>query len=77
MSKINYVAIMTIGCEASSEHVHTLSGHIRTRLSMPRNAISALTPSIARTPCGGSKILSLQAYVVYLCVLFIEQQMVT
>ena len=26
VNKINYVAIMTIGCEASSGHVHTLSG---------------------------------------------------
>ena len=49
--------------------------HIRTRLNVPRNAISASTPSIARTPCDGSKILSL--YVVYLCVLFLEQQIVT
>ena len=49
-------------------------GHIRTRLNVPRNAISASTPSIARTPCDGSKILSL--YVVYLCVLFLEQQIV-
>ena len=50
-------------------------GHIRTRLNVPRNAISASTLIIARTPCDGSKILSL--YVVYLCVLFIEQQLVT
>ena len=50
-------------------------GHIRTRLNVPRNAISASTPSIARTPCDGSKILSL--YVVYLCVLFLKQQIVT
>ena len=49
--------------------------HVRTRLNVPRNAISASTPIIARTPCDGSKILSL--YVVYLCVLFIQQQMVT
>ena len=26
MNTKNYVAIMTIGCEASSGHVHTLSG---------------------------------------------------
>ena len=26
VNKINYVAIMTIGCEASSGHAHTLSG---------------------------------------------------
>ena len=26
MNKINYVAIMTIGCEASSGHVNTLPG---------------------------------------------------
>ena len=26
MNKINYAAIMTIGCEATSGHVHTLSG---------------------------------------------------
>ena len=52
-----------------------LPGHIRMRLNMPRNAISASTPIIARTPCDGSKRLSL--YVLYLCVLFIEQQMVT
>ena len=26
MNKINFVAIMTIGCEASTGHVHTLSG---------------------------------------------------
>ena len=50
-------------------------GHVRTRLNVPRNAISASTPIIACTTCDGSKILSL--YVVYLCVLFIEQQMVT
>ena len=52
-------------------------GHIRTRLNVPRNAMSASTPSIARTgtPCDGLKILSL--YVVYLCVLFMEQQIVT
>ena len=50
-------------------------GHIRTRLNVPRNAISASNPSIACTPCDGSKILSL--YVVYLCALFKEQQMVT
>ena len=50
-------------------------GHIRTRLNVPRNAISASTPSIARTPCDGSKILSL--YAVYLCVLFLDQQIVT
>ena len=75
MNKINYVAIMTIGCEANLGHVHTFPGHIRTRLNVPCNAISASTTIIARTPCDGSKILSL--YVVYLCVLFIEQQMVT
>ena len=50
-------------------------GHVQTRLNVPRNAISPSTPIIARTPCDGSKILSL--YVVYLCVLFIEQHMVT
>ena len=50
-------------------------GHIRTRLNVPRDAISASTPIIVRTTCDGSKILSL--YVIYLCVLFIEQQMVT
>ena len=73
MNKINYVSIMTIGCEASSGHAHTLSGAYPN--AFERNAISASTPSIARTPCDGSKILSL--YVVYLCVLFIEQQIVT
>ena len=52
-----------------------LPGHIRTRLNVPRNAILASTSTIACTPRDGSKILSL--YVVYLCVLFIEQQMVT
>ena len=26
MNKINYVAIMTIGCEASLGHAHTLPG---------------------------------------------------
>ena len=45
------------------------------RLNVPRNAILASTPIIACTPRDGSKILSL--YVVYLCVLLIEQQMVT
>ena len=50
-------------------------GHIRTRLNVPRNAISASTPIIAHNPCDGSKIISL--YVVYPCVLYIEQQMVT
>ena len=50
-------------------------GHVRTRLNVPRNAISASTPIIVRTPCDGSKILSL--YVVYLSLLFIQQQMVT
>ena len=39
-------------------------GHIRTRLNVPRNAISASALSIARTPCDGSKIISL--YVAYL-----------
>ena len=39
-------------------------GHIRTRLNVPRNAISASTLSIAHTPCDGSKIISL--YVAYL-----------
>ena len=50
-------------------------GHVRTRLNVPRNAISASTPIIARTPCDGSKIFFL--YVVYLCALFIVQEMVT
>ena len=50
-------------------------GHVRTRLNVPRNVISASTPIIAHNPCDGSKILSL--YVVYLCVLFIVQEMVS
>ena len=33
--------------------------HIRTRLNVPRNAISAPTLMIARTPCDGLKILFL------------------
>ena len=75
MNKINYVAIMTIGCEASLGHVHTLPGACPNAFEHARNAISASTPIIARTPCDGSKILSL--YVVYRCVLFIEQHMVS
>ena len=59
MNKINYVAIMTIGCKVSRGMFTPFPEHIGTSLNVPRNAISASTPNIARTPCDGSKILSL------------------
>ena len=75
VNMIIYVAIMTLVVRLVLGMFTPFPGHIRTCLNEPPNAISVLTPIIALTPCDGSKKLSL--YLVYLCVLFIEQQMVT